>query len=321
MGLTFAEFKKVVAPYAGRAGKCASSDEVSMFARLVMASLLHEGSTSAIRKVCIIANKGCVSLPPEVETPLKIKIDRKVSHIWSKWCSMSNSTDDMRNCMSVDNVLEEDGSETPLAYDLPDGGSKVAVIGNCEEAEGAFIIVQGKDPTGRQIITHHKGEQIPGVKLTIQKGKATSGDVVFGEITGVVKPKTNGYVSLVAITDDNEVGRFLADWSPTEERPSYRRFRIIDKSCPSLAHVSILCRVKLRDSYLDNEITLFDNPVAIMLAAQRVQAEVNNDVDIAAYKRTALQDNLEKEAGYKRAGEGVLNIFKPLSGGSIKNLM
>lgn len=82
----------------------------------------------------------------------------------------------------------------------------------------------------------------------------------------------------------------------------------------------MLCRVKLRDKYHDNELTFFENNIAIMLAAQHIQSELNDDIQVASYKRTALGDALDKEAGYKKQSGKPLDVYLHTSGGSIKNI-
>lgn len=321
MALTFSEIKRLVAPYAGRAGKCASSEEVSRFARDVMSYLLLSGSAAGTRKLCIWAYKGCISLPPEVELPLKARIDKRQANIWDKWFTFHSVSDDLEACPPAGEIIAEDGVMSPLAYMLPEAGSIIGVMGTCEEPEGPHISVQGKDTTGRPIYTYFRGKQVYGEEFQISKNQVRYGKVTFGEITAVVKPKTNGYVALFAVNPRTEEKVFLADYSPSDEKPMYRRFRIISRSCPSVVHVTMLCRVRLKDNYLDNEITFFENSVAVKLAAQRLQAEDNNDANTANYKRQATEDLLEKEAGYKKISGGPVSTFFPLSGGAIKNIV
>jgi hypothetical protein len=319
--LTFGEFKAIVAPYAGRAGKCESAPEVAAFARKVMEYLLYSGSNAGTRKVCIIAHKGCISMPPEVETPLKVRIDFRVTQIWNKWFSYHSTGDGFEKCLPIGDVLIEDGSSTPLSYELPDGGSVLGVLAHCEESPESFVLVSGKDPTGREIFGVFKGAQTAGEFFTLEKGVIHHGKVTFGEITSVTKSRTNGYVSLYAI--DLRTGRrqFLADWSPSEEIPTRRRFRVIARECPPMAHLSILCRVRLKENYHDNENTFFDNTHAVELAAQKIQGEVNNDLEVANYKRGAVEDILEKESGYKKISGNPVDVFFPMSGGRVRNIV
>lgn len=321
--LTFGELKTLVAPYAGRAGKCANASEVGLFARSVLQHLLFEGAEPGIRKVCLIAEAGCFSLPSEVETVLKVRIDRRVGNVLSKWIDYHtvNESFDGQECIPSGQILAEDGELSPLAYSLPPTGSRIGVMGSCNEAEDAFVLVQGKDVTGRHIYTTFRGEQIPGEKFQISHGQIRYGEVTWGQITGITKPKTNGYVQLYAVNLETGERKFLADWSPVEEKPLYRRFRITHRSCPPFAHISMLCRIKLKDSYHDNEIIFFDNILAVKLAAQRFSAEENNDVQTANYKASAVTNSLEKEGAYKRTNSGPIEVFQALSGGAIKNIV
>ena len=319
--LTFGEIRKLVAPYAGRTGKCYSDEQVALFSKQVMENLLISGSHAGVKKLCILAHEGCIAMPPEVETPLKVQIEHRVANVWNKWYSFHSVSDEMPKACLAREVLVEDGTTTPLAYPLPRSGSIVGVMGTCEE-DGATISIQGKDPTGRQVYTVYKGEQISGERLTIAKGHIQHGSVVFGEITGIVKPKTNGYVILYAVKPTTGTQTFLADYSPLEEKPSYRRFRIIsNKGAHPIVQVSMLCRIRLRDNYHDNELTPFDQSTAVVLTAQRLQAEANNDLQTANYKMKAAEDFLEKEAAYKRVQTGPLDTFVPLSGGAIRNIV
>jgi len=217
--------------------------------------------------------------------------------------------------------MAEDGSVSPLAYALPRGGSQIGVLAICSEADDAFVLVQGKDPSGRPIHTSCQGETIPGEQFKLVKGQTRYGRVVFGQVTAITKSKTNGYVVLYAIDPVAQTQQFLADYAPTEEKPLYRVYRILSRDCPPLCHVSMLCRVKLKENYHDNEVTFFENSLAITLAAQRINSEVINDVNTANYKRQATEDILEKEAGYKKLSGGPVDVFHPLSGGAIKNIV
>lgn len=317
---TFSEFKKFVSPYAGRSGKCADDAETALFARRCMELLLYEGSDSAIRKLSILAYRGKISLPQEVAVPLKVRINRKVTEVWNKWHVFSSVQESFEKCASALDVIKEIGSVTPLAYSLPPGGSVVGILATCQEDDTAEVIVQGYDIAGKQVFTSGpNGEQVPGERFRLVKDQLRTGKIEFGEITGVLKPRTNGYVQCIAVNPFNTTRQFLADWTPNETRPEYRTYSVIASDCPEIAHISMLCRVQLKDSYSDNEFTLFENSLAIMLAAQRLQHELNDQVDVAGYKRQALTDILEKEGGYKKQSGKPLDVFHIMSGGSIKN--
>ena len=85
MALTFKQVKEAVAEYAGRGGKCPSSDTVNAFAVAVLDYVRLQGTWGNIRKFCFIAQRGCFTAPHELDVPLAVRIDNQVGNIWSKW--------------------------------------------------------------------------------------------------------------------------------------------------------------------------------------------------------------------------------------------
>lgn len=330
MPLTFREIKELVFPYAGRTGKNPDTEEVAVFARQVMKYLLWSGDQAAFRKLCIIVQRGCLVLPPEVEIPLKVKINHKVSEIWNKWFSFHSVGDEFdrsgsestigRAYYPASSTLIESGEETPLAYGMPEQGSIIGVMSTCEEATDSYLIVEGKDRSGREIYTSFNGEQVVGEKFRLAKNEIRYGQVCFGTVSSVLKPITNGYISIFAVNPHTKQKTFLADYSPSMTKPMFKKWNLNVRECPTLAHVSILCRVKLKDTYTDNEVTLFDNELAVILGAQQWQAQVNNDLQTAAVKDQAVGTVLDREAGYKKKSASPLDIYHPTSGNSIRGL-
>lgn len=321
MALTFREFREIVAPFSGRAGGlCASSPKVAVFARDVMHLLLFNGASEAIREVKLIACDGLISLPPEVEVPLKAKVNYNSIEVRDHAATFHSQSANCDSWPAAERVLAEDGNRTPLDHAFPKCGAFIAVQAHCQE-ENCFVQVQGKDISGREVYTMFRGEHVTGVKFELEKGKIKYSDVEFGEITSVQKSETSGYVSAFAVSAQTQkILRFVADWSPSEINPSRRRCRLVATGCPNPAEISVLCRIRLKDRYSDGEITLFDNSIAIMLAAQRLQAEKNNDLQTANYKNQAVQDMLDHETGYKKKPGTPADIYFPMSGGSVKNI-
>lgn len=320
MALTFGEFRELIAPYSGRAGRCASDPSVRLFARQVMELLLNSGAEGSVMEVRAVACDGMVSLPPEVEVPLKVKVNNRVTEVWDHAATFHSGNIDSDKCLSWGEAFIEDGNRTPLDYAFPKCGALIAIQGNCKEDDDCVVYIQGKDTVGKEIYSTWKGEQITGVKFQVEKGKLKYSEIEFGQVTSVVKSKSNGYVSAYAVhSTTKRILRFLADWAPSEEKPSRRRYRLLNRSWPERAELSILCSVRLKDNYTDQEVTLFDNSLAVMLAAQSWQGEINNDSQTADYKGKRMDNILEREAGNKKKSGTPADIYFPMSGGSIKN--
>lgn len=321
MAITFGEAKKLLSQYAGHGGKCPSSIEVNLFVRQVLQYMLYSGTYGNLRKFCFNAVKGCFTAPFELETPLKIKIDGCVGTVWSKWMEFYNYGE-MEGCVPAADSLIEEPNLYPTVYELPAGGARVGALATACEDDSAHLIVQGLDPSGREVVTNHEGTQVVGEYLRLRKGLLRYTQVNFGKITAIKKSKTNGYVQLFWVKNDGAFKGFLADYSPLDEFPQYRRFKITTPSCGSNIKVSVLARIRLKDNYGDNEVIPFDNLYALSVAGQAVQAQLNGDPDIAQAKDTTMQDLITRESEYKRVNTGQpVDIFKPLSGGNIDNIV
>lgn len=321
MTLTFGDARKLLAPWAAKGGKCAASDEVKLFVMQTLQHLLYSGQFPNTRKFCFNALKGQFTIPYELETPLKVRIDGNVGTVWDKWFEFYN-TQAIEGCVPASNALYEDPNTHATVYDVPSTGARVGCLATACEAADAHIIVKGTDTTGREVITNHKGEQISGEYLTIKQGMLQYTTVTFSKITGIDKTKTTGYVQLYWVKPNEKIKGFLADYSPLEERPQYRRFKITSPNCGACVKVAVLGRIRLKENYADSDFIPFDNLNTIMAAAQSINARNNVDLATAQGMDNLMKDLIEREANIRRPVNGQpIEINYLTSGGSIKNVL
>jgi len=320
MPITFGEAKTTLAKYAATAGRCKSSEEVTQFVHKVLHYMLISGQYGAQRKFTFQATKGVITVPYELETPEKVKVDNEVGTVRDRWFEWYPSNDGfLKDCWPADRSLQEDPNYYATVYDIPQGGRRIATLGTTLEADDAHLIVQGKDPTGRDIFTNHAGEQIRGAYLSIKKGTIVHTQVTFSEITNILKVKTNGYVQLLWFTPETNTKGFLADYSPVEEIPEYRRFKITTP-CNAVCKVTILGRIRLKSYYSDRDVIPFDNLYSLTIAAQAVQANENNEQQIAQSKDNMLTSMIERENATKRIQNGKpIEVNPTTSAGRIRN--
>lgn len=318
--ITYGEAKKILSKYIGIGGKCPSSDETELFVKQVLQYLLLHGTYGNERKFVFCAQNHCITLPPELETPLKIKIDGQIGSVWSRWFEYKSGNDLVDGCTCDAKSLLTEANRYPTVYDLPSCGGFVGVTSVCEEAPDAHVIIKGVDLTGREIYTDHQGQQIVGEYLSIKKGQLTKSSVKFGKIREVYKTLTKNYVTLLALDECGLSRQFLSDYAPWETTPSYQRARILFRPCPNPASVSILGRIRLKDHYADEDIIPFDNIYLLSVAGQTINKMYNDDVDTAIKKDQYVQGLIETEGNYKKVNNGQpLEIYKPLSGGAVTN--
>lgn len=322
MPITWGEAKGLISQYAGRGGQCPTSERINTFVRQVLEYMLISGEYGNLRKFCFNAIKGCFTVPYELEVPLKIKFDGDVGTVWDKWFEWHNTKQLDGECFAFQEAAFEDPNYYPTVYDLPSVGACVGVVGVCNEADDAHLIVQGVDTTGREVFTVHKGEKVSGEYLTITKGELRYTTTVFSKITGILKTKTNGYTPLYWVRPDQGVKGFLSDYTPLEEKPSYRRYRIKSPKCGNSVKVSVLGRIRLKSAYADTDYIPFDSLYTLELAAQAVNANYNNDTATAGAKDKMMQDLITRNNEYKRVQNGQpIEVFYPLSPGIIKNIV
>lgn len=321
MPLTYKSAKEILSKYAERGGVCADDRRVDLFVREVLDYLLISGHYGSIHKFCFCATRGCFTVPYELETPLKLKIDNEIGNVWDKWYEF-HASKVLEACVPAGRALWEDPNYYPTVYDVPVGGARIGTLGTCEEREDAYIIVKGKDLTGREIITMHKGEQVVGEYLSIKKQEIRYTQNTFGQITDIVKTPTAGYVQLLWVRPTANTKGFLADYTPLEEAPQYRRFRITIPGCPAIAKVSVLGRIRLREKYADNDYIPFDNLYALNLAGQAVNANYNNAPDLAKAKDDMLTTVIEKDNQHHRIQNGQpIEVYPLTSAGAIRNII
>lgn len=321
MPILYKQAKEILAPYVGRGGTCPTSEKIDLFCRKVFQYLLFKGSHGSLRKFCFQARKGCITVPYELEAPLKVKIDNSVGTVWNKWFEYYNY-EELEGCVPVANALYEEGDDFPSVYDLPNSFCRVGCLGTADESADANLIVSGLDASGREIITDHQGEKISGELLRIRKGFLRYTQVKFSKITGIVKSKTVGYVQLYWVRPELSTKGFLSDYGPFEEVPAYRRFKVTYPNCTSNAKISVIGRIRLKEHYADNEKIPFDNLFALEVAGQNINVQGNNDPAMAAEKEKVVEGLLLEENEYKRIQPGSpVDVFYPLSGGAIKGIV
>lgn len=322
MSLTFGQAKEILAQYQGKGGKAPTNEALNLFTLKVLQYLLITGNPNCERLFSFHAVNGTFTAPYELEVPMKVRIDGRVGSVVNRWFEFQGGEGNLSKALEAQDVLLEDPNTYFTAFDLPAGGAFIGVKGTTTEDPEAHIIISGDDPTGREIFTNHKGAQISGELLHIRRDCITWTNVKFGNVIGIVKSRTNGYTPLYWKQSEGLQG-FLADYSPVEEVPSYRRFRINIPTCPRpVAKITVLGRVRLKPNYADSDRIPFDNILAIEIAGQAVNKAYNDDDDAAAKKDTFLQNITGRETVYKKVNTGQpIDVFYPLSAGTIKGIV
>ena len=315
--------KESYCKYAGKSGRCKDTDEVDLFLKEVIQQLLFRGAAGNLRKWEFCTQNGCFTAPPDLELPVKIRLDGKTgraSQVYDKWYEFYDQST-LADCVPCEDGIVEEINTFYTAFDPPCGGARILAVPRCKEDEDAHFVIQGLDREGKEVFISHQGDHIKGERLTINKEKRRYTKVAFTKITGITKTKTKNYVQLHWYCPDTGSSGLLGEYKPSDTNPSFRRFRVLgaDGDCPF--KITLLGRIRFCENYDDNDIIPISNLRALKLMAQQIQAEDNDSIQTASYKNQRIEQTLQNENQYKRTPQAPLDFYLPTAPGSIKNLI
>lgn len=319
MIITLGQARKLLSRFAGKAGKCEDSEDTRLFVMEVVQRLLHKGANGNLRKWCFCTQNGCVTLPEDVDTVLKAKVDGLSERVWSKWYEWYdvNEGDD---CHSWPAGVSEENNKFFTIYDLPPGGAHIVAVPLIAEDCKAHFVIQGLDDLGRTVYVEHNGEKMAGEFLSIDKAESKRTKTRFSKILGIQKTVTNHYVRLYWYKPETGEQGLLGEYKPGETFPSYRRVRVggcRDNVCNK---VWIFGRIKEPDYQFDNEILPITNLSALKKMGQAIQNEDQQKITEADFASKKAEELLQDENQYKRTGDEGFDFIQAWSPGKIDNL-
>jgi len=321
MPITFGQARSILAPYAGVSGLDPASEDTELFVKTVLDYMLITGDNGGERMFEFYAVKGWITLPYELETPLKIKIGDSVGSVWGKWFEWRYGASDAGSIDASNALTIDDVNTHPTVYDLPQGGGHPAILGFVDEEPDAHAIISGIDMSNTEIFTTHQGQRIGGEYLSIERGRLKAANTRFSKITSITMTKTNGYKQLFCVDSDGLNKQFLSAYTPYEEVPEYKRAKLSAK-CADIVKVSILGRIRLKEYYADSDPIPVRNLYALHVAGQGIQASRQTDNQTAQAKDATLTTLIDRSNSNKQVNNGqpMVDVYRPLSNGSIKRL-
>lgn len=178
------------------------------------------------------------------------------------------------------------------------------------------IIVQGYDSTGTWIRTQDStGAWIDGIQLEINgdgNPQRTITNQTISQVTGIIKPVTNGYVYLYVYGADGAVYH-IGTYAPKDTTPTFRRYKIpIPCGLEQPTNAGVQCgrwvRGRCRRRFVpitqDNDFLLIPNLPAMKLMVQAVYYSESNDPQgyqtAKAGAVTILNDEAKSYIGLQR---------------------
>ena len=325
MIITMGRARQIIAEFTGKKGKCPESDAVRDFVMEVVERLLYKGAHGNLRKWEFCLSHQCFTAPPDMEVPLKVKIDGIIESVWSKWYEFHDVNSAEIDDSNFKPGLFEEVGDFFTVYDIPPSGARIAAIAAGAEKDDAEITIQGKDEHGRDIFTVQDGKQVHGEKIKISREDPVFTRKCFTKITGIEKSRTCHHVRLYWQTVDCQnkptARGMLSEFRPTDTVPSYRRFKVPHARADCPAKICVLGRVKMLESYHDNDILPVKSIGALRAMASVIQSEQNDRINEARFHNNSVDNILNDENEYHKTGEESVDFVWDTSPGRNENLL
>lgn len=212
----------------------------------------------------------------------------------------------------------KDIGTSPCFFDIPpDMPGRLMAFSDAAEDLGKKLTVYAMRANKNQIFTG----STPGFELPIlvwngsppSEGRINGDDVVAGnyseevqEIEAIRKPITQGYVCLYSVhpdiiadptlLDDEDYAQhhplwFLGKFHPDERRPTYRRYRVLDKTTRDATSILAWCKLRHVKMTRDDDPGLLRSRDAYVYEAMAMREERNRNTEAGrTFKAMALNE-------------------------------
>lgn len=128
------------------------------------------------------------------------------------------------------------------------------------------------------------------------------------QVSQVYKPVTKGYVSLYAVDTTTNRMHFLSKMHPKEERPSYRRYKVLNKCCGATC-LLLLVKMKYITPEADDDILPIQNLDALKVMIQALREEDAKNLQLSLVLEEKAKKLLDAQLAHKEVASGVPTIL------------
>lgn len=239
-------------------------------------------------EVDLDASQGYVTLPRRCEAILGITVDKAPRTPFSRWYSfVPGGPGQVSNSAHVGpDLILDAGDNHPIFRDPPYESFRlrVKVPSTSDRDTGNYVVLKGTDADGNPVYSADGSEGLL-LNLTTESNTSTQ---YFSSLTGVLKPLTNGYLTLWAVNSQNQETQ-IGEYEPGETNVGYRRYRIVRADNAASPVVRALCKRRFTPVLSENDDIIPDNMGALKLGLISLKYEDTNDLERATeYFQRAL---------------------------------
>ena len=291
--------------------------------------LVYKGKWPGTLAMYSVTNSdGTITWPRQLETIESVAVDDTPGIIRNEWYEFLEAGPGLRDSTDGDSLTLIDRGSAVSFSDIitTDSVDKTLKAYSGDDVDaGQTMIFQGYDEDGDWIRTLDGSNHIDGEKVTL--GIAASPVTTtkkFSILSGVLRDETNYNVKVYEYNTFDTTERLIAEYEPTETRPTYRRSLIPGLPDSSTKTVTIIGKLRFVPVKNDNDWLYINFEAALKLMVMAIRKEETNNIqEAAAFERQAiglLQDQL-----MHHTGDGVVAVprfinINTFGGGSVTNL-
>jgi hypothetical protein len=290
-------------------GICSDHADVARYVNAAQERLCYKDNwvgTIYRYRVCTSAD-ACLVWPRQIETILAYAVCGGPGTVRSGFWEFQNHAFGLVGGDSCLGATLVDRPRTPTQDTIVGIDKNVRVVADVTEDAEAVLTVQGYDEDANWVRTQVDGEWIDGEQVAISTAGAISTNL-FSQITGIIKPVTNGVVRLYEYLAVTAVSRIIGIYEPDETHPDYRASLVPglgtgiddDDECTG-RWVTVLAKLRPMPVSAANDWLLLGNAEAIKLQVMAIRKEESNLIEEAmVYEARAvalLQEELSSFQG------------------------
>lgn len=282
MALLVKDVLDSMAPFVGNNGTCPDDEEsIIKYLDKIEEMLWVRGDwKGTVEYGCIEANRGCFALPWNLEEVRDAWICNQPILVRDQYYQ-SFAQVGLQSCCGSCCFPQIIQTGRSLPYQKrPPNGSRLAVVGSADEIETLSFFTS--DYAGQR-----QEDQITP-SLDIRRMQTTLGNLI-----NVAKPRTRGFVRVMAWTPDSSEMDFVARYDAHQENPEFTEYKLTGKVCERMELV-IRCKKKRVPIRQLTDVLWLGSRVSLEFAAMAYNAKLAGNNELYVQNLNLAEEHLEE---------------------------
>tara|TARA_Y100001938_G_scaffold89085_1_gene121982 strand:- start:18259 stop:19227 length:969 start_codon:yes stop_codon:yes gene_type:complete len=287
--------------------------------------LMYKGKWKGLTaRYTLTSSSGTITWPRQLETIEAVAVSDYPAQIRNEWYEFLEAGVGIQDSEDSDDLTLIDRGEAASFSDIDGTDKKIKTYSTNDADSGKTMIYQGYDENGDWIRTVDGTETIDGEKVTLGAvASPVTTTNFFSILSAVIRDETKYNVLVKEYTASNE--RLIAEYQPTETRPTYRRSLIAGLADNDTKSVVVVGKLRFIPAKNDNDWLYITYEAAIKLMVLAIRKEeTNNMPEAAQYEGQAVQllnDQLAHHMGDGQLATPRITNPEMFGGGGVANVI